>query len=51
VIGPFCKFEEIKDSQKLIGQPLFFHKDCLEINKLSRYSPKEKTWVNIGTAL
>ena len=51
LIGPFCKFDESKDSQKLIGSPLFFHKDCIEINRISKFSQKEKTWINIGTAL
>jgi hypothetical protein len=51
LVGPFCKFDEGKDSQRLVGQPLFFHQECLEINPISKYSPKEKTWVNIGHAL
>lgn len=49
-LGPFCKVSEDKPSS-VIGLPLYFHKDCLEVNKISRFNNKERTWVNIGTAL
>ena len=47
LVGPFCKYE----GKDLVGSPLFFHQDCIELNQYSKFSIESKKWVNIGKAL
>ena len=35
----------------MVGQPLYFHQDCIEFNQYSRFCIERKKWVNIGKAL
>ena len=50
IAGPFCKFKDDKRTA-LVGRPLYFHQDCIEINKYSSFKPSMKKWVNISTML
>jgi hypothetical protein len=38
LIGPFVKYGE---DDKIIGSPLYFHQDCIEINQFSYFSLKD----------
>ena len=35
----------------MVGQPLYFHQDCIELNMYSKFCLERKKWVNIGKAL
>lgn len=50
LVGPFCKYED-GERTKMVGLPLFFHQDCIEMNLYSRFCFERKKWVNIGKAL
>ena len=50
LVGPFCKYED-KSQKKMIGAPLYFHKECIENNQYSKYCVQKRKWVNIGKAL
>lgn len=50
LVGPFCKYEDSAKTN-MVGQPLYFHQDCIEFNQYSRFCIERKKWVNIGKAL
>lgn len=50
LVGPFCKYEDAAQT-KVVGSPLMFHQDCIELNQHSKFCIERKKWVNIGKAL
>ena len=48
LVGPFLKYNSKKT---LVDGPLYFHKDCIEVNNYSFFNKTKGKWLNIGKAL
>lgn len=48
IIGKFMKANQ---NSKGPEGPLFFHKDCIEVNTYSFFNPQKQKWMNLGKAL
>jgi hypothetical protein len=46
--GPFVKYSS---SSTIIGLPLYFHRECIEVSHFSYYRLSDNKWVNISEAL